>query len=201
MTQAGDDGQLKYFPGAKPTVDGLAILETLEIVSRSKFTMAEPRVGQLAPMGTIQMVTVHHTGFPQAWLVDGFSATARHLEEIRQLHCDSAGRNWADIAYHFAVDRRGRVWQLRDVRYQGAHVKNHNANNIGVVALGNFDLQQPPPMQSDALLALLEFMISAYGLSDITTHRQLADTPTSCPGANLQRLLDRHARNLKKRLQ
>ncbi len=191
---------LQYFPEAKASAEALGILHNMVIIPRCSFTTALPRTEKLLPMGNIQRVTVHHTGFPEPWLDDDLSATAQHLEQIRQIHCDPAGRNWADIAYHYAVDRMGRVWQLRDLKFQGAHVKNHNAHNIGIVALGNFDLQDPPEMQVVALLALLNFMVNAYGLSDISTHRQLADSPTSCPGTRLQRRIDQHAKDLKKRL-
>jgi hypothetical protein len=190
---------LALFPGVRSTVVVQALLDKVKILPRAAFTTRSPRREHLVPMKKIQLVTVHHSGFPNLWLEDDFDATARHLEEIRALHCDPAGRNWADIAYHYAVDRMGRVWQLRDLRFQGAHVRNHNANNLGLVVLGNFDLQEPAPPQIDALFLLLKFIVRGYDLDGICTHQQLADTPTSCPGLYLQQILQRHADDFKKR--
>jgi N-acetyl-anhydromuramyl-L-alanine amidase AmpD len=199
MQRSGNHDALIFFPGAKPTPECLADLQALTIVPRAAFTTVGPEKENMFAMETPQFITVHHTGFPKPWLQDNFDATAQHLEEIRQLHCDDAGRKWADIGYHFAVDRMGRVWQLRDLRFQGAHVKNHNANNAGIVVLGNFDLQEPTAVQAAALLTLVDFMTHAYGLANIYTHRQLADTPTNCPGRHLQHLMDQHTISFGKR--
>ena len=71
------------------------------------------------------------------------------LEWIRNGH---RGKGWSDIGYHYIIDRSGVVWQGRDItRWQGAHVKNRNENNIGVMCLGNFMLQQPSAAQVAAL--------------------------------------------------
>lgn len=187
-------GKPEFFPGAKPSQNGQAILKSLALIERGAFTTAVPRVENLLPMGTLRHATVHHTGFPERFLTDDFAATATHLLEIQTLHCDPAGRNWADIGYHYAVDRMGRIWQLRDLRFQGAHVKNHNAHNAGIVVLGNFDLQTPTTQQTTALSALLNFMRDAFHPIHVATHRELSDTPTSCPGTYLQMFIDQHFR-------
>ncbi|MGC9258474.1 MAG: peptidoglycan recognition protein family protein [Phycisphaerae bacterium] len=198
MVAAGAQNGLHLFPGARNPAAVRALMQKISILPREAFTTELPRLEHLVPMGKIKLATVHHSGLPEPWLEDDFAATARHLEEIRCLHCDPAGRNWADIAYHYAVDRMGRVWQLRDLRFQGAHVKNHNSNNMGVVVLGNFDIQEPPPPQAATLFLLLQFIVRGYDLGGICTHQQIADTPTSCPGKHLRRLLDRHSGDFKK---
>ena len=190
MVRSGTELKLIFFPGAKATVAALVLLETLELVPRAAFTAVLPRMEDIKPIGEIREITVHHTGFPEAWLADDMATTANHLAEIQTLHSDPAGRNWADIGYHYAVDRMGRIWQLRDLRFQGAHVKNHNRQNVGIVVLGNFDIQQPPGAQVTALAALLNFMLTAYDNLKVHTHQQLADGPTSCPGTHLQTWMD-----------
>lgn len=191
-------GQPEFFPGANPSQNGIAILNALALVERCAFTTTAPRVENLLPMGTLRNATVHHTGFPEPFLTDEFAATATHLLEIQTLHCDPGGRNWADIGYHYAVDRTGRIWQLRDLRFQGAHVKNHNAHNAGIVVLGNFDLQTPTTQQTTALTALLNFMRDAFHPINVATHRELADMPTSCPGKYLQMFMDQNFRTSNK---
>jgi hypothetical protein len=194
MVRSGTELKLIFFPGAKGTAAGIALLETLELVPRAGFTAALPRMEDIRPMGDIREITVHHTGFPEAWLADDMAATANHLAEIQTLHSDPTGRNWADIGYHYAVDRMGRIWQLRDLRFQGAHVKNHNAHNAGIVVLGNFDWQTPTTQQTTALTTLLNFMRDAFHPIHVATHRELADSPTSCPGKYLQMFMDQNFR-------
>ena len=198
MASCDPQGKPEFFSGAKPSHAGLTLLKSLALVERSAFTAAAPRLGNLLPMGKIQYLTVHHTGFPEPFLMDDFATTAAHLGEIQTLHSDPAGRNWADIGYHYAVDRMGRIWQLRDLRFQGAHVKNHNAHNAGIVVLGNFDLQTPTMPQRTALTALLNFMRDAFRPVNVATHRELADTPTSCPGTYLQIFMDQNFRTQNK---
>jgi hypothetical protein len=96
------------------------------------------------------------------------------------------GRRWADIGYHYVIDPAGRVWEGRPTRLQGAHVKDHNENNLGIVVLGNFEEQRPTP---EALRALDAFVAQqmqrlAVPISEVWTHRELM--PTACPGRNLQ---------------
>jgi hypothetical protein len=185
MTSAVDQS---VFPDlTHPHVAGLA-MGTLAILPRVAFTSATPTAA-MTPMGLIERVTIHHSGFPQAWTLDDQGPTAEHLEFIRRFHTDAppAGRGWADIGYHFAVDRAGRVWQGRSLLYQGAHVRNHNQNNVGIVVLGNFDLQSPTPDQVHGLTDLVTYLRCIYmmGQMEIWTHRELADEPTSCPGETL----------------
>ncbi len=194
MASCDSPGKPEFFPGANPSPDGLKLLQRLVLIERGAFTPVAPRWDNLLPMGTLTAITVHHTGFPEPFLTDDFAATAEHLREIHTLHCDPAERNWADIGYHYAVDRLGRIWQLRDLRFQGAHVKNHNGRNAGIVLLGNFDLQTPTMPQTIALSSLLNFMRDAFRLVNVTTHQKLADTPTSCPGQHLQVFMDQNFR-------
>ena len=80
----------------------------------------------------------------------------------------------------------GRLWHGRDLRYQGAHVPAHNEHNIGVMVLGNFDLQQPTRAQmvtlQDTLIRLKR--IYRVPVTRLYTHQEL--TPTRCPGSSLQ---------------
>ena len=161
------------------------------IVPRTDWTKAGPNLGQIVPMNGVSRLTVHHTA--GAMVTDAWGPTAGELESIREFHAGrgALGRNWADIAYHFAVDRAGRVWQARPLAYQGAHVKGHNEHNLGIVLLGNFDVQSPSAAQ---LIALSNFMVFLRGLycvplGEVYTHGELG--MTDCPGKRLQAFMDR----------
>ena len=137
-------------------------------------------------MTTIRSITVHHDGMDTFYETQPRAVAAR-IELIRQRH---RARGWGDIGYHFVVDRAGRVWEARPLRYQGAHVRDHNPGNIGVVVLGNFDLQSPSSTQLEALRRHVAALIQAYNvpISRVHTHQEWA--ATACPGRGLQHFMD-----------
>ena len=137
------------------------------------------------PMTTPRYITVHHDGM-DAFLATNQAGSAERIETIRTGH---RSKGWGDIGYHFIIDRNGRVWEGRDMRWQGAHVKNSNEGNIGVMCLGNFELQSPSAKQLEALENLLACLRAEYKISRscVRTHREWPGAKTACPGRNLQR--------------
>ncbi|UCD75533.1 MAG: N-acetylmuramoyl-L-alanine amidase [Phycisphaerales bacterium] len=157
-----------------------------EILTRSSWTRGRPIYSRMDRMQPIRYVTVHHDAH-EGYLTAQRDVAAR-LEAIRLYHRDVRG--WGDIGYHYAIDRAGRVWEGRPISWQGAHVSDHNEGNIGVMALGNFDLQTPSAAQLDALDRHVSWLMRKYNvpLSRVRTHREWA--PTVCPGNNLQQHMD-----------
>jgi hypothetical protein len=135
------------------------------------------------PMNGIHRITVHHDGMPPVSLASTNQVAAR-IEQIRESHV--MGRGWADLGYHYVVDPSGRIWEGRSTRWQGAHVKNQNENNLGVLVMGNFEVQTPT---SAALASLDRFIASQMqryniAMGAVRTHQERA--PTECPGRHLQ---------------
>jgi hypothetical protein len=154
------------------------------VVPRSAWTRAGvARKGEIFDMGAVRRITVHHDGMPLASLRTTGDIAAR-IEQIRTSHV--YGRGWADIGYHYVIDPTGRVWAGRSTQYQGAHVKDQNENNLGVLVLGNFDLQQPTPAARQALDRFIVNQMQRYNIpmASVRTHRERA--PTECPGTYLQ---------------
>ena len=155
-------------------------------IARSYWAKGAPIPSRINPMGTPNRITIHHDGMPP------FSGTrqsevAARIEVIRRAHLNRDGGNrWGDIGYHFVVDRAGRVWEARPIKYQGAHVKNQNERNIGILCLGNFEEQIPSRDQVRGLEVLVVNLRNQYRIptSRVRTHRELAST--LCPGRNLQ---------------
>ncbi len=178
------------------------MLET--ILPRDAFTSALPAgagAGTLRPLHKPFRITIHHDGLPAPWTNPGHQATADYLEGIRQFHVrpPPEGRGWADIGYHFAVDVAGRVWQLRPLEWQGAHVRGANEGNIGIVALGNFDLTSPSAPQLNRLELFTDLLCHGYHIrwNDVYMHGELAANTTSCPGKHLtDRVLQLRATHL-----
>ena len=152
------------------------------VIARSRWAKGAPVASLMNPMRPVQYITVHHDGTTPFYAVDETASLAR-LESIRTAH---RGQNWGDIGYHFAVDRAGRIYQGRPLNWQGAHVKDHNEGNIGVVNLGNFDQQSPSDAQVRGLRTILGMLQSQYRVpvSRIRTHQEWA--PTACPGRSMQ---------------
>ena len=152
------------------------------IIPRSAWTRESPRVYLADPMVGISRITVHHDG------MDPFTSSSRadavdRLELIRRSHVN---KGWADIGYHFVIDPAGRIYEARPLALQGAHVKDNNEHNLGVMMLGNFDRQSPTPAAAAALAAFVRGQMARYSVDHrrVYTHQELR--PTACPGTSLQ---------------
>ncbi|MEX0653748.1 MAG: peptidoglycan recognition family protein [Phycisphaeraceae bacterium] len=161
----------------RPASDGLAA------IPRSRWASTGPVDGRVNPLNGVARITVHHEGWTSFFHTDE-NTTADRIEQIRQVHVRDRG--WGDIGYHYIIDRAGRAWQCRSLRYQGAHVANNNENNLGVMLLGNFDKQTPSSAQIDCLVATLRSLMATHRVPThrVYTHQELS--PSACPGRNLQ---------------
>lgn len=150
---------------------------------RRRWTADGPKNWLADPMGRVTRITLHHDGMSPFY---GRSAsdTVERLELIRRSH---VGQGWADIGYHFAIDPQGNVWEGRPLNLQGAHVKDQNEQNIGVVVLGNFQEQSPTAAAVSTVDRFLAQLMRTYRvpLRSVYTHQELG--PTVCPGYHLQR--------------
>ena len=133
-------------------------------------------------MGRVNKITIHHEGSSPFYSTNQ-GDVARRLESIRAGH---VSKGWADIGYHYVIDPAGRVWQGRPTSLQGAHVKDENPGNLGVMVLGNFESQRATPAQLATLDQFVASQMRQYGVSvrNVYTHRELR--PTACPGRSLQ---------------
>jgi len=156
---------------------------TYGVIPRSSWTRVGPDMKRVDAMGAVKLITFHHSGDPKPFFIDDFAGTAQHLEWVRQYH---RSRNFQDIGYHFAIDRAGRVWQLRSLHYEGQHVRSNNPNNIGIVVLGNFDKQQMTNAQREKVKSFGSLVRRMYGLpiGRVLTHQEIVKT--ECPGDNMQ---------------
>lgn len=157
------------------------------VIPRSTWASAQPVPRLMNRMSPVRYITIHHDGMRPFLSTDQRSTGAR-LDAIRNAH---RGMDWGDIGYHFAVDRNGRVWECRPLVYQGAHVKNHNPGNIGVVALGNFDEQTPSSAQLEAVKRHVTWLMRTYRVpvSRVRTHQEWETARTRCPGTHMQRYM------------
>lgn len=158
------------------------------VIPRSAWTKGTPDASNIDPMLPVKCITIHHDGMSPFTATD-FSSCASRIELIRNGH---RGKGWADIGYHFVIDRSGRVWEGRDMRYQGAHVKDQNEGNLGILCVGNFDQQTPSMAQLAALDRHLRVCMLKYKVKSrqVLSHQEWASAHTACPGRNLQSKMD-----------
>jgi hypothetical protein len=177
-----------------PGADGP--LAHLNILPRETWK-AEPLTETPAPLGEPHRITVHHEG-GRVFSHLAREATARTLRGIQRHHRHANG--WSDIAYHYVVDRRGRIWEGRLATQIGAHAGSLalNERNLGVLVLGNFDLQVPSGAQTQSLRALLDALCRLWKIppSEVRGHREVRVSgglgPTRCPGRYLEGWLKRY---------
>ena len=166
---------------------GIAPTTAQGVIRRSNWTRAGvARPNEIFQLRTVTRITIHHEGVTP-FTTTSEDATRQRLEIIRRGHVTVRG--WADIGYHYLIDPAGRIWEGRSVQYQGAHVKDQNEGNLGVMVIGNFEKQTPNAAQTSTLTRFVASQMRQYRVpvSRVFTHRELA--PTECPGRSLQQYL------------
>lgn len=178
-----------------PTKKTERIVPDIDINTRSEWEPGATIRSRLDPMGKIFRITVHHS----AMLLRSNSedAAADQIRNIQHVHIRK--ELYGDIGYHFLIDPMGRIWQGRELRYQGAHARgDNNRGNIGICVLGNFvrgrDGQRPTQAELDSLESLISHLSSKYGIGEdqVFCHSELVNT--ACPGPYLRSEVDRIAK-------
>ena len=152
------------------------------VVARTQWATEGPVVALADRMLPVTRVTIHHDGMTP------FTSTrqedaVRRLEMIRRAH---RSKGWADIGYHYAVDPAGRVYQCRPVTLQGAHVRENNEGNLGVLVMGNYMDHRPSARSVQGVVNLVGELrrLHRLGRGTVHTHQELVST--LCPGIHLQ---------------
>ena len=167
----------------------------IQVIGRSDWrARAMGNRGRPGPLGRVKRITIHHTATPGT-VGTGWAENAQRMRSIQSTH--QRDRGWADIGYHYVIDAAGRIWEGRELRYQGAHAGNSRANagNIGIALMGDFGHRDPPAMQLAALEKLTVHLASRHGVRPerITGHNDVAKEfragGTECPGRHLSRRL------------
>jgi tetratricopeptide (TPR) repeat protein len=152
------------------------------------------------PMGRVDKITVHHTGGDLIW---GSSAadTAEEIRRIQNYHQNRQG--WADIGYHYMIDRAGNIWQGRQMRYQGAHARGSaNLGNVGIALMGNYVHQSLTTAQYRSLESLILKLCEHFGISpaQVYTHREICHGTTDCPGSAVTAAVREIRQDVRRRL-
>ncbi len=103
------------------------------------------------------------------------------VEDIRRWH---KARGWRTIGYHYVISLEGKIERGRPIKEQGAHVKGHNKDSIGVCYIGGLINRKPSDTrtvpQIHALRGLIEGLKMAFEIDEVVGHRDLSNKK-ECP--------------------
>jgi len=115
---------------------------------------------------------------PKYITIHASATNPERIYTIEQLKRDHLARGFSDVGYHFYINQSGEFHLGRNERKQGAHVKGHNKDNIGICLEGGVDFGGNPVFnytenQMSSLRYILTNLKSVYGIKDenIKGHR------------------------------
>ncbi len=131
----------------------------------------------------ISHITIHHSA---VILRDNRQAPT----QLRTFQADHQARGWPDIAYHLLIDRHGNVYQGRPIWAVGDTNTSYSPRgHLLVMALGNFEEQAISAPQLSAMLNVLAWGSSRFGIAPAAIRGHRAYASTLCPGSDLRRLI------------
>jgi hypothetical protein len=153
------------------------------VQDRSTWSPRDVDRSNLEPMGTPSRLTIHHSAM--FFRDTRPAACAAQIQRIQREHMGNRG--YGDIGYHFLIDPAGRIWEGRELKWQGAHASGiNNRRNIGICVLGNFlrgrDGQGPTPEQVQSMRVLVQDLMQRYRFGPEEIHCHSDFRPTECPG-------------------
>jgi len=154
----------------------------VEVICREALGLAAP-VG-VGVIHTIDRMMLHHTA-----VALGDNALAPQRLRGHQRYHQQQG--WPDIAYHYGVDLRGNLYELRTPDWAGDTFTEYDpAGHLLVVCEGDYDREQPTDAMLQATAEILAYGATVHGADPqrLTGHRDLA--ATTCPGDHLYARLD-----------
>ncbi len=171
---------------AAPTAAGL------NLVTRSQWGAAQAKTKQMTPLkGAWSRLTLHHSAESSSSNAGAALAdSVETVKSIQQFHQTDPEHLWGDIGYHFLIDSSGRVFEGRELTWQGAHASgNNNLQNLGVCLLGNLSHTPPSSEALKSLEQLLDDLRAKYRIPPgrLFVHSDLVKT--DCPGAPLENWL------------
>jgi N-acetyl-anhydromuramyl-L-alanine amidase AmpD len=134
-------------------------------------------------MRKITEIFIHCSATKPQWMIT--STPDQKVAEIRRWHMQENG--WKDIGYHFVIDRNGDIVEGRPIERAGAHVRNHNANSIGICLIGGWGgattdqfEEHFTELQRQALWKLLDDLTPKFPDARIRGHNEVAAKACPC---------------------
>jgi hypothetical protein len=138
------------------------------IIARAGWARGQAPPRHAPEYGTVKLAFIHHSESPNGYAPAEVPSILLSIFDYHRYV-----RDYFDIAYNFAVDAFGRIWEARaggiDQPVIGAHAGGYNAESTGVVVLGSFMSVAPPPVALRALERLLAWKLSLHGVPALGT--------------------------------
>jgi hypothetical protein len=156
----------------------------LDIQTRATWGAVEATHIAYLDLKNIDSLVVHHLGDGIVRVDDpSIEASRRVMAGIQAFHMITRG--WSDIAYHYAIDRAGRVFEGRPWERVSAATQGHNRHTLSVVLLSDGVQQHMTDAQEIALEALWAEERDILGAAiTLTDHNDWS--PSTCPGPNIE---------------
>lgn len=149
---------------------------------RSEFPLAKGRKWPVRNEREIDTIVIHHAAAPER--KDG--DTLKQLKQFAELHQRPghlSKRGGATIAYHYAIDGKGEVWKCNRLSHATWHAQGANANGVGIILLGNFELTTPSATALESLRELVSILRRDLpNCWRVLGHREVKGSSTACPG-------------------
>lgn len=134
-------------------------------------------------------IYLHYPGQPAPIGRTSLAATESRLRAYLRLHTGPS-RGWRDIAYNWAVDQSGRIFELRGKRQCGGNggTRSNRRGQAILLLVGNTETPTDDMVQSTQWLITY---IRAWQPTAraIRGHRDSPDASTDCPGDVVQRMI------------
>ncbi|MCB9892379.1 MAG: N-acetylmuramoyl-L-alanine amidase [Planctomycetes bacterium] len=143
--------------------------------------------GRFAPelRHTPERLTVHHAGVATKPGED-------YRDKMRRLQLwGQREKHWPDVPYHFLIAPDGTVFEGRPLGIAGATNTEYDTRGHALVQLfGDFEREEPTAAQLDAAVHVLAWLSTSLDIDPMSLRGHRDYAKTSCPGANLYRLLE-----------
>jgi hypothetical protein len=133
------------------------------IIARAAWARGHAPPRHAPEYGTVKVAFIHHSETPNGYRPGQVPSILRSIFVYHRYV-----RDYFDIAYNFAVDAFGGIWEGRaggiDQAVIGAHAGGYNTESTGIVVLGSFSAAPPPPAAISALTQLLAWKLALHGV-------------------------------------
>lgn len=166
------------------------------LIRRAAWRARAPKRNQLTPSGNrYTRITVHHSADSITPQLDGTQASSgAAIRKIQEVHMYKLKDPYGDIGYHYLIDPSGRLFEGRELRWQGAHAKgSNNKRNIGICLLGNFEHSAPTRAALATLESTLGNLRGRYNIGRSQIFGHLDFRNTLCPGEHLMQWVRRYS--------
>lgn len=164
---APQDGQVQA-PAAPTAAAGTAAALRPAIVTRAQWGATESWSKPAGTSTKLRAMVLHHTASTNNYTK---STAAQQIRAIYSYHTRSLG--WPDMGYNFLIDKSGTIYEGRkgslDKLVIGSQAAGFNTDTIGISALGNYEITQPPAALVSSIEKVMAWQAARWGLNPTGT--------------------------------